>query len=301
MAIPTFTPPVPGTPVAQLTVDGLGICVFNDGSSNGGAKFWEVAYLRRMRHNLIITIAELDAQGEPIAGKVVPYPVDERVESFTISLTGGSEAHYDVYPSGGPADPDFDRTGANNSPHDLGWMIDVTAPEAQHGFNRLVPKSESGVNTTLAEFRHSFFYTRKPGDHAVRLAPLTDNDPNSPGSVELGRSNEEIDGLLMASAPGEIKFEFEPARSFSINPLPYDLSGPCRYRITVINEDEQFSQPKGGFVRGDFHFYYDVMEVDGEKQDLWARPRPTTPGSPADGDCNVGRAGSQPSLRTLIS
>jgi hypothetical protein len=301
MAIPTFTPPVPGTTVAQLTVDGLGICVFNDGSSNGGVKFWEVAYLRRMRHNLVITIAELDAQGEPIAGKVVPYPVDESVESFRISLTSGSEAHYGVYPQGGPADPNFVRTATNNSPHDLGWIIDVTAQEAQHDFNRLVPKSESGVNATLAEFRHSFFYTRKPGAHPVRLAPLTDNDPNSAASIELGQSNEELDGLLLASAPGEITFEFEPARCFSINPLSYDLNGHCRYRISIINEDEQFSQPKGGFVRGDFHFYYDVMEVNGEKQDLWARPRPTTPGSPADGDCNVGRAGGLSSLRALIS
>ena len=304
MAIPTFSPSVPGAPVARLTMDGLGICCFNDGSSNGGTKLWEVAYPRRIRHNLVITVAELDSQGEPIAGLVVPYFVDECVKSFTIGLTGGSEAHYGVYPQGGPADPGFVRTAANNNPHDLGWMIDVTGAEPQHDFNRLVPKSESGVDVTLAQFRHSFFYTRKPGDHPVRLSPVRDNDPHSLGSRELGRTNEEIDGLLLASTPGEITFDFEPARCFSINPLPYDPTQPCRYLITVINEDAQFSQPKGGFVRGDFHLYYDFIEVNGEKQDLWARPRPTTPGSPSDGDCNLGRAGSgggQRTLRTLLS
>lgn len=295
MALPTFLPPVPGTPVAQLTIDGLGICCFND-----EAKFWEVAYIRRARHKLIITIAELDSQGEPVAGKVVPYLVDDDVESFRISLSGGSEAHYGVYPHGGPAAPDFVRTAANNDPHDLGWMIDVTGAEPQHDFKRLVPKSKSGAGVTLAQLRHSFFYTRKPGAHPVRLSPVKDNHPNSQNSRELGRANEEIDGMLLASEPGKITFEFEPARSFSINPLPYDPSQPCRYRITIINEDEQFSQPKGGFVRGDFHLYYDIIEVEGEQQDLWARPRPTTPGNPSDGDCNVGSARSLPTLETLL-
>jgi hypothetical protein len=296
MALPNFAPLVPGFPVAQLTIDGLGICCFND-----GAKFWEVAYLRRAQHDLNITIEELDEQGETVPNTVVTYRVDDRVQSFTIRLTGGSEAHYAVYPRGGPADPNFVRTAANNDPHDLGWMLDITGPEPQHDFRRLVPKSESGADATLAQLRHSFFYTRKPGDQPVRLSPVGANDPLSTESRELGRTNEEIDGLLLATTPGEIMFDFEPVRSFSINPLPYDVNRPPRYKISIINEDTQLSELKGGFIRGDLHLLYDVIEVGGEKQDLWARPRPTTPGNPSDGDCNVGSAASQTTLRTLIT
>jgi hypothetical protein len=302
MALPNFSPPVPGFPVAQLTIDGLAICCFNDGSTDGGTKLWEVAYPRGLKHNLTITVEELDDEGETIPGTFIPYLVDDRVERFTISLTGGSEAHYDVYPRGGPAVPEFVRTAANNDPHDLGWMIDITGDEPGHDFRRLLPKSESNVNVTLAQLRYSFFYTRKPGDQPVRFSPVGDNDPLSMASRELGRANEEIDGLLLATEPGEITFEFEPPRSFSIHPLPYDLNRPRRYKITIINEDDaHISEPKGGFIKGDFNLFYDVTDVRGEKQDLWARPRPTTLTGTSDGDCNPVSGSGQRTLRTLIS
>jgi hypothetical protein len=302
MTLPNFQPPVPGFPVAQLTINGLAICCFNNGSSNGGAKLWEVAYPRQQGHTLIIAIEALNEQGETI--NVTPYPIDDSVRSFTISLTGGSEDHFAAYPQGGPAAQNFVRTNPNNDPHDLGWMIDITGPELGHDFIRLLPQSESHVPATLAQLRHAFLYTSAPGDQPVRVSPITANDPLDQGSRELGRTNEEIDGLLLANADGEIVFEFDPLTSFSINPLPYDSSRPLRYKITIINEDDQLSALKGGFVKGDLHLFYDVMAVDGERQDLWARPRPTAPGGATDGDCSPvkGSGGSgQTTLRTLIS
>jgi hypothetical protein len=286
MVPPNFSPEVPGFQVAQVTTDGLAICCFNDGSSDGGAKFWEVAYPRRAQHELQITVRELDENGEPVASPPArTFDIGEDVRSFTIRLTGGSEAHYGVYPRGGPAAPNFART-ADNDTHDLGWLIDLAGEELQHDFDKLLPKGESGTDVTLARIHHSFLFTRRPGDHPDRLSPKADNDPLSAASRELGRTNEEIDGLLLATEPGEIIFEFEPAGSMTIESLPYDVTRPRRYEIIIINGDTQDGEVKSGFVKGDLHLFYDLIKVKGVKQDLWAVPRQTGVGSASDGDCN---------------
>ena len=301
MLPPNFEPPVPGFQVGELVIDGLAICCFNNGSSNGGSKLWEVAYPRQQGHTLSIIVEELDDQGEPTVGDPRTYVVEDKdeVRSFTISLTGGSEAHYEVYPRGGPAAPKFVRTAPNNDPHDLGWMIDITGPELQHNFIRLLPKAESNVDVTLAQFRHAFFYTSQPGDQPARLSPVVDDDPLSANSRPLGRTNQEIEGLLLANKAGEIRFEFDPPRSFSIDPLPYDLNRPLRYRISILNEDDQPRDRNGGFTKGDLHLFYNVIEVGGVKKDLWTRPIPAGPGSPSDGDCQPVGASSVTTLQPL--
>jgi hypothetical protein len=286
MASPTFLSTVPGFRAAELAIDGLAICCFNSDES-----FWEVAYIRHQKHKLGITIMELNALDETVREKT--YEVDDNILSFNISLTNGSEAHYRQYPRGGPAARDFKRTNTHNDPHDLGWMIDLAGWEPDHGkITKLKPIGRDRPQVTLARIHHSLLFTSKPDDNPVRLSPRSTDDPYGKGSFELGRTNDEVSGLLLATAPGQIRFESDPIESLRIGPLPYDEAH--RYKIEIINMDNYSGQHKRGFTKGDFHYFYDVIEVDGDQKELWAVPKMTGRVAP-DGDCNPGLV----SLRTL--
>lgn len=278
--------------VAELTIDGLAICCFNSAE-----KLWEVAYPRHQQHDLFIIIQELDATRRPV-GSPVSHTVPAGVRSFTISLTDGTDTHNAVFPSGGPADANFRRTAPNNDPHDLGWIIDLAGAEPGHEFSRLLPRQESQRDVTLAQIRHSVFFTSRIGDDPVRLSPRNTDDPFGPGSRVLGHTNEAIGGVLLAAKAGEVRFESDPAGSLNIAPLPYDQTR--RYAIRIINEDRQLGVMKGEFIKGDFHFFYDLIEVNGEQQELWAVPKPLALGSASNGDCDPVTI-SSPTLRTLIS
>jgi hypothetical protein len=308
MTLPTVLASAPGNMrAAELIIDGLAVLCFNSINSE---KFWEVAYPRRQQHELTITVQRLDAADQPV-GPSEQHPVPETVRSFNIFLSNGSLVHYDLFPQGGPANPTFNRNAAGNDTHDLGWMIDVAGPELQHGnFVRLLPP-HPGRPVSLARIRHSLLCTLKPEDEDVRISPRNRNDPTALGSFLLGRNNTEIVGVLLASGPGEIRFESDGA-PLNIEPLPYDENR--RYRIEIINEDILNSEPNGIFVKGDLRFLYDtVIEVDGEPKDLWARPVPIEPPfsateametnppvvSASDGDCHPDKFGGA-TLQPLI-
>lgn len=277
--------------VAELVVDGLAICCFNN------EKVWEVAYPRQQQHILSIVIQKLDGAGKPIINGIKEHPVPGNVRSFTLSLTSGSRAHEAVFPRGGPAAANFVRTAPNNDPHDLGWLIDMAGPEPGHNFRRLRPRAVSQRDVTLARFPNSLLFTRRPGDDPTRLSPEDNDDPLGPGSREIGHTNEAVGGVLLAAGNGEIRFQSEPAGSLKIGPLPYDKDR--RYKIRIINEDSQDGVRRGRFIKGDFHFFYDIIDVDGVKQELWAIPKPTALGSTSNGDCNpVGASVS--TLRDLL-
>ena len=310
MTLPTVLATAPGMRAAELMIDGLAVLCFN---SIKGEKFWEVAYPRRAQHELTITVQPLNALDQPV-GPSEPHAVPETVTSFKISVSEGSLVHYDLFPQGGPANPAFQRNAVNNDSHDLGWMIDVAGPELQHGnVVRLLPP-DARRPISLARIRHSLLCTLKPEDGDVRISPRNRNDPTAPGSFLLGSNNAEIVGVLLANGPGEIRFESEGA-PLNIDPLLYDENR--RYRITIINHDDQNSEPNGIFVKGDLHLLYDtVIEVDGEQKDLWAQPVGFEPHleplfsaegtemaltffSPTDGDCHPDKFGGT-TLQPLI-
>jgi len=263
---------------AELVIDGLAVLCFNQSRN-----YWEVAYPRKGHHKLRIKIEALDADDLPIDAPLVYEEVDHSVRSFNISLTDGSETHYDEFPEGGPRADDFDRsTPDENDPNDLGWMIDLAGDELGHGNFQGLKPSHPSRPISLARIRHSLFCTLKPEDEDVKIAPRDANDPDE-GTV-LGRTNTEIVGVLLANGPGEIKFEFDPPGSFAVDPLRYEENK--RYRIEIINEDDELHETTKGFVRGDLRLFYDdIIEVDGEPQDLWARPSTSARVAP-DGDCH---------------
>src|SRR5215207_7036833 len=290
MASPDFLSSVPGLCAAELIVDGLAIFCFNHQNGN---KFWEVAYLRNPRHNLGIEIQKVNAQGDPI-GAPDEYAVDINLLSIDLRLTTGSDAHYQMFPRGGPRADDFDRVARDNDPHDLQWMIDLAGPEPAHGnITRLIPRGTANrVKVTLARFYHSLFFTENPSEHPVRLSPKRNIHPSGPGSFWLGPTNERMAGLLLATGPGEIRFD-----GLAIDPLPYNANQ--HYKIEIINMDTHSATHIRGYAKGDFHLFYDVIDVDGDKKELWAVPRTIGIVAP-DGDCNPSEYGGG-TLQDLIA
>jgi hypothetical protein len=286
---------VPGVRAAELVMDGLSVFCFNRTNTE---PYWEIAYPRMQRHQLLITIQELDGSGEPV-GEEESYEVDEAVKSFGISLSKGSLTHYEPnhFPLGGPADPSFDRrvpTAPVDNPHDLGWMVDLAGQELQHGNAVLLPGHPSRP-ISLARIRHSLFCTLEPEKEEVRISPIDQSSPTSAGSYSLPLNNTQIVGVLLGTDSGEILFESDPLGSLNIGPLPYSQNQ--RYRIEIKNNDMDSPPHQLPFVRGDlFRFYGVVIQVDGEQKDLWAHSNnQVTP----DGDCHPNRIGS-PTLDPLI-
>jgi hypothetical protein len=275
---PVLTNPALGMRAAELVIDGLSVCCFN--SANPG-RFWEVAYPRPANHELQITIQQLNGADQPV-GQPVIHRIDARVDKFSISLTNGSLEHYNQFPHGGPADPEFHRMATGNDRHDLGWLIDLKGHEIGHGnFVRLMPRHPSRP-ISLANIRHSLFCVLKPEDEGVRISPRRDNDPNAPHSFPLGRTNTEVVGVLLATRAGDIRFDFLPEGLNRIDPLPYDQNR--RYHIDIINSDTHDAQRKPPWVRGDLHLFYNqVIEVDGTEKELWAIPGGRFA---PDGDCH---------------
>jgi hypothetical protein len=137
----------------------------------------------------------------------------------------------------------------------------------------------------------------KPEDDDVRISPRLHNNPTHQDSFILGRNNTEIVGVLLATEPGDIRFESEPAGLLNISPLSHDHNH--HYRIEIINTDTHSAQHVPPFVRGDLHLFYDdVIEVDGEPKELWAIPPKVGRFAP-DGDCHT-NGFSGPALQPLI-
>src|SRR5690348_726178 len=175
MELPDVLTSAPGLRAAELLIDGLSVFCFNQTSEE---KYWEVAYPRLLQHQLQITIQELDGTGQPV-GDMQTHDVPDVVKSFNVRLTNGSLEHYNLFPSGGPREPDFDRTdnsAPDDNPNDLGWMVDLAGPELDHGNVVLLPGHLSRP-ISLARIRHSLFCTSKPEAEEVRISPIFEAQP----------------------------------------------------------------------------------------------------------------------------
>ena len=302
MPLPSVLATRPEMRAAELTIDGLSVLCFN---TTGGEPVWEVAFPRNAEHALNIVIHELDANdnfvreiGPPVEG----FPVDPGVRAINIRLTTGSFDHFGDFPKGGPADPLFNRmTGKEN---DLGWMIDLADAnnELQHGFVKLM-NSDPGRPVTLMSIHHSLLCTLEPEEEPARIAPRGADDPV--GGTEIGRTNREIVGVLLANGDGKIEFDFQPPGLTTIPSLDY--SQGKRYRIMMINEDvdDQVVKPDRAanreFVRGDLRLFYDHVIQATTPKDLWAPAKPgfTLTHGETHGDCHgVGFSGQ--TLRPLV-
>ena len=290
MPLPSVLETRPEMRAAELKIDGLSVLCFNTIS---GEPFWEVAYPRNQEHALNIIIHELDSNDEfvrEIGPPVEGFRVDPGVRTIEIRLTNGSVDHFADFPNGGPADPNFNRKTSSDE-NDLGWMIDLADArnELLHGPVTLMG-SDPSKPISLARIRHSLLCTLKPDEGPAKIAPRDANDPAA--GIEIGRTNGEMVGVLLANDQGQIQFDFQPAGLTTIPPLDY--SRDRRYLIMMINEDVEDQVVKNDrksnreFVRGDLRLFYDHVIQVAHPKDLWAREKPgfTLTHGETHGDCH---------------
>ncbi|MET0623269.1 MAG: hypothetical protein ABW250_09840 [Pyrinomonadaceae bacterium] len=290
MTTPNCLSTAPGILAADLTIDGLALCCFNQTIPSN--KFWEVAYPRHRKHSLAITIDEVVIGRQRDRTIVSNYPVPRNLESFNVRLDTGTNDIYQGFPHGGCRTGNFNRTGAGNDPNDIRWMIDVAGSEPDHGTVTLKPKGGGRVGVTLARLHHSLFFTRRPSAHPVKLTSRCGGDPAD--YEDFGPTNREMGALMKAPTPGKIVFE--GINIHTSQPLDFDASKS--YKIKIINEDKFSSEHWPGHVKGDFHFLYDIIAVTGAQKELWAVPDDEKVAP--DGDCNPNGFGGS-TLEPLIS
>ncbi|HEV2915915.1 MAG TPA: hypothetical protein VGX92_21720 [Pyrinomonadaceae bacterium] len=299
------------TPVAALTLDGLGICHFNPDS-----KEWQVAFLRK-GHRLAIGVKQVSLEGR-IIRSFTPIEVDSSVERLRLTVDNPSEVHLgaDEFPDGFfKAQPNFtieDRKTKDDS-YDYRWVVDLIN-EVPHQFNRLLRKSERPREdqVTILSIPNALFYTQRVTADSVLLAPEP-KGPDDPESFVFGRTNELIGAALYSTQQSAGVTLVNEATNEPPPGLPEMPAGAGRlHEISIFNLDGRAGgklgpRPRdliGNYVPGDLDLYYTVIDAAPRHQ-LFAPPR-SGPRA-IDGDCHLGGSGHSSSgslpnfdLMTLI-
>ncbi|HMG76633.1 MAG TPA: hypothetical protein VK582_24365 [Pyrinomonadaceae bacterium] len=287
-----------GTPVAALSIDGLGICCFNP------YRQWEVAFLR-YGHEFLVTVRKINQ-----SGRILDQSPATRVNDLSlveILVDDGSEAHFDDFPKGFfKAAPGFSRS--DDESYDFRWAIDVAGSEVRHGSFLGFVESSQRASVTIVTVPNALFYTKRVTQESVIFAPTP--SPAENGLV-LGRTNEVIGAAIYASSAaegGQILIRYaESGHAVLANfPMPYEEG--IIYDISLTNMDQRGTKLdgsralSGAYTHGDFDRFYDVINVSGPKQQIFAPPKSIL--RTDDGDCHTVGGGftgdDLPSLMPLI-
>jgi hypothetical protein len=260
--------------VADINLDGLAICCFNPTE-----KVWEIAVPRYEDHDFTIYIQEKNLEG-PL-GIPCQFRIDgaRRIE-FTVE--NGSNSQYAQYPQGYVTiAKEFDRNAAPS--FDFRWTVDCAGAEVEHGEFRGLKRRRDHpqrVDVTLIRVPHSLFYTKEVTAAPVVMAPINSRDACEGGL--FGRTNSKVGGAVLGSGIPKLTI-VNPENPNSEISLDYKLGH--WYEIEITNMDKDKSGDEGeeallapaakkpkikDYKKGDFHRYYDVLDVAGEKQSLWA-------------------------------
>lgn len=289
-------PPRYNTPVAALTLDGLGICRFNPATME-----WQVAFLRK-GHRLLIGVKKVNLEGRIILSHS-PVEVPPLAEHLRLTVSNPSSVHLSAseFPNGFFRDqsnfPSAERKTRDDS-YDYRWVMDLINNEVPHQFNRLLRKGERHQDdtVTIISIPLALFYTKRVTSDSVILAR---HDQTSEQGFVFGRTNELVGAGLYSMQPAAAVELMDVATGV---PLPNFPALPAVvghvYEISILNLDARVrgkldALPRdviGNYVPGDLHLYYAVMDAPpATRHQLFAPPR-SGPRA-IDGDCHLGGAG----------
>lgn len=264
---------LPGVPVARLNIDGLVLCSFNHRTL-----VWELAFLRDMGHDLEIEVKELDSQMRVARDRTVK--IGQGVRLIDLDIDGGSNAHTDIFLEGYLDLPPFTSRHGDHSPN-FKWVLDFVN-DVPHNFKGLKNGRSAEVPVTIVRVPYSLLYTNNVTEYSVVLSKHSTCNPDQ--GEAIGFANKDIGGLLFASEPGEIRMTDGSGNSV-IEPLP--AAPGYLYEIKITNMDNGTSvrpcPAVKAYVAGDLFRYYDVVDVEGDRYDLWAPPNKM---HAKDGDCH---------------
>ena len=305
--------------IANVIIDGLGICCFND--TNSQNKFWEVAFLREKKHLL-----KINAGGKE-------YEISPDVKTIDFLVNDGSNEPYDTFKKGYfEVGKEFYRTCGHES--DFRWVPNFVGDEVPHGkFIKLRTRAENRnrIPVTLVRIPYAVFLTHSVTKDFVILAATRSKDPRH-GQV-FGATNEVVRGSMYATKPTGLKIMVGNGgggRACELNSekidncvidVPYKAGEILRVELTNMDEPKKSfmeaaakadvraivppsrSVPERlkvrNFLVGDFSHYYNVIDVEGSELTLWASKREQSGPSTKDrrglnrlGDCNLVRVES---------
>jgi hypothetical protein len=253
---------------ARVTIDGLAICCFNRSEN-----MWDVGYLHHDHvplHTLILEIRD-----------EAPVTIPDPTAQITFTTTNPQTPPYPGSPNGffdplgrRPDRGDFPMTA--DDVENFRWIIDLEdQSDVPHG---MVTLRRPGFLVTRTFIHDAVFYTSKLSPNELYLAPNTNNtqdDPNNMGSAALhqhlfGRTNDEIAAdIFCAPGNGAVTITI-PGVLAQPRVLPHRPGNPWEIRLTNL-----CLHPTAGtrrFEIGDFHLFYDVLTITGQKQAIWGEP-----------------------------
>jgi len=274
---------------AKVTIDGLAICCFNRPATK-----WELAFLHH-RHTPAHLLF-LQVEGHPAKH------LSETTRLITFETVNGR------FPSGF-GDGFFDNGRIRNrrvepaTPEErenFRWVLDLEDPhDVNHGNVKL---KKPNFPVTRAYIEDAVFYTtaRSPKD----LILVSDGeDPNqTPNPSFFGKTNDEIAADIFCDPGGQLVIRIDGGEYLRLDHRP---GNP--WKICLTHLCGQLPPAKGRFEKGDFHLFYDALNITGNRHVLWGEPAPNMIRSCAQDiesgrtDCDTVRLGSTNTLDELFS
>lgn len=276
---------------ATITIDGLAICCFNRGD-----KKWDLAFLHHPHppaHRLILLV---DGHRENLP---------QQPGLLTFETVNGH------FPTGFP-DGFFDNGPIRNrrvppatpeEEENFRWVMDLEDPhDVNHG-NVTLKKPDPSFPITRAYIQNAVFYTSRRSPDDLILLP-DGQDPNqTPNPTIYGKTNDEMSGDIFCDAGGQVVIKVDGNEIRRLDHRPGKPWTICLTHMCPLLP----VRPGTRFEKGDFHLFYDVLNITGNRHALWGKPNTPSAMSCAEAnhsgrtDCDTVRLGNTNNLDALFT
>ncbi|MFL6332935.1 MAG: hypothetical protein ACJ754_06270 [Pyrinomonadaceae bacterium] len=257
---------------AKVTVDGLALGCYNKDESK-----WDLAYLHHPHpplHNLGLLV-----DNDLIVTNPPPFRISliefVAVNPQTPNYPGSPNGFFDI---GRIADRRVDPAPDDDAAENFRWTINLEDQgDVPHGNVQL---KKPPFRLTRAFINNGVFYTTALSPKNLLKASFTSDphdDPNnmSLGDIKshiLGKTNDQIAAdIFCAPADGKVIIKVD---GVPVVELPHRPGDPWQISLTNLCPPTLPTGQK--FEKGDFHLFYDVLNVTGQQHIIWGEP-PTTP------------------------
>lgn len=290
-------------PGLNISITGLALCCLNRARN-----CWDVAFVRHADHHFTISGKKMTTSGEE--------------EIAEVDVEVGDTVRIEVVGSGAQAESwqgtEFDRKKpGDNDEHDFRWVPDLEGDEI-HGGKRmkLKPRSQhpSADPVTLVRIPQATFYALKLTSTDMVLVPVGELPEEG---ETLGRTADGVGAYIPYGENGVVRIIVDDAQGNQKANIELPAVTGKIHEISMRNMELPGSKVPadrisgtGRLYKGDFHVYYNVVEVSdpqGRRFELWGPPKSTEASSHNElmfslqTDCNPSTGGKTNDLSPLIS
>jgi hypothetical protein len=259
---------------------------------------WEVGYLRHADHLLILEI-----ENEP------SILIPDTVRQIMIEAENPQTPTYPGEPNGFfSTEPRRLRTFVPTTADQLEnfrWIVDLQDP-ADAGHGNATPK-QGQLAVTRAFIHNAVFYTSRLASKEVIRAAYTNAAADNPNNMDqatlerhnFGRTNNETAAdIFCAPANGAVKITI-PGVLTAPRTFQHRPGQPWNFRLTNLCYHPGGTSMQR-FKLGDFHQFYDVLNVSHQKQSIWAEATDTNLIDTGRVDCDTTWLGGLTTLDPIM-